>query len=91
MGQTLEFTKLGSLNQTSIKLEGGNEISIQASNGIQFHTTSDSLMIIGSDQKGVFSTKTGLSVIFKEMLPPMISSLDRINWTTKQEEMTKLE
>lgn len=57
MGQTLEFTKLGTLNQTSIKLEGGNEISLQASNGIQFHTTSDSLMIIGSDQKGVFSTK----------------------------------
>jgi len=60
MGQTLEFTKLGTLNQTSIKLEGGNEISLQASNGIQFHNTSDSLMIIGSDQKGVFSTKKGV-------------------------------
>ncbi|MEK9604557.1 MAG: hypothetical protein VW127_09060 [Flavobacteriaceae bacterium] len=60
-GQTLSFTKLGTLNQTTLKLEGGNEITLTAGDGIQFHTTSNSLMISGSNQMGVFSSQNNVT------------------------------
>ena len=58
---TLKFTKLGTLTETTLKLDQGSEIILKAGNGIEFQTTSTSIMIIGSDQKGVFSTQNNVT------------------------------
>ena len=59
--QTLSITKLGNLTQTSLKLDGGNEIILLASNGIEFYATPTSLNIIGSNKNGAFSTQDNVT------------------------------
>ena len=46
--QTLRLTIAGAVTKTALEIKQGNAISLVASNGLKFQTTSTTLMIIGS-------------------------------------------